>query len=160
MQAPPDSQPAAPAADTDEAFAVQAATAREEIVAEDQDRQWHGVPLQPWSEGRSRLLDALCAADVPMPSLATCDPLTFVNGYFSRAVKVLYLLHHQPQHWEPLRSRLLSVIEEWGVEHVPAATLEDKMLAVSFARKVEKAHHALMAVQRPSGRARGGASGN
>lgn len=160
--------PAAPAAelapDLDPEF-VQATTAaaeeREQTWTDDAGRTWHGVPLHPWSEERARLLDALCAADVPIPDLSTCDAITFVQGLFQRAVKLLYLMHHTPQELQAQRPRLLSVIDAWGVEHVPAAGIGEKKAAVQFALEVEGAHRKMQALRRPSRQGRrGDDSGN
>jgi hypothetical protein len=79
---------------------------------------------------------------------------------FPRAVKVLYLLHHEPQQWQALRPRLLTVIDAWGVQHVPAETFEEKKEAVMFALNVEGAHRRMQAMRRPDRRARGADSGN
>lgn len=151
---------AAPVAPEDEEYVQQQEAAREKVVAEDANREWNGVLLQPWTEGRSRLLDALCAIDVPLP-----DPdvglTAFVHGMLPWSVKVLYLLHHKPEDFERSRSRLLTVIEDWGVKNVaPTGAIEDKMEALQFATKVVNAHQKVMALHRPQRRGPGGESGN
>lgn len=150
----------APLAPEDETYVREAEEAREKVVQEDAAREWQGVPLKPWSEGRARLLDALCAADVPVPEgVAECSAEVFVQALFPRAVKLLYLMHHEPEDWERLRPRLLSVIDAWGVVHVPAETIQDKAEAVRLMLAVEKAHKQVMAMQRPR-RVKGDAEGN
>lgn len=149
----------APLAPEDETYVREAEEAREKIVQEDAAREWLGVPLKPWSEGRARLLDALCAADVPVPDVEDCSAEVFVLALFPRAVKLLYLMHHEPEDWEHLRPRLLSVIDAWGVVHVPAATWEEKYEAVKHMIRVENAHKKVMAMQRPR-RVKGDAEGN
>jgi hypothetical protein len=159
---PPAAPELAPELDPDFVQATTAAAEeREQAWTEDAGRTWHGVLLHPWSEERARLLDALCAADVPIPDLSTCDPVTFVQGLFPRAVKLLFLMHHSPQELQALRPRLLSVIDAWGVEHVPAADIGEKKLAVAFALQVEGAHRKMQALRRPSRQSRrGDDSGN
>lgn len=151
---------AAPLDDETQRIVREEEEARETLWREDADRTWRGALLHPWSEERARLLDALCAADVPAPDLASCGPMEFVHGMFPRAVKVLYLLHHEPQQWQALRPRLLTVIDAWGVQHVPAETFEEKQAAVMFALNVEGAHRRMQAMRRPDRRARGADSGN
>lgn len=143
----------------DAALEQRAAVEREAIVDQELDLQWRGTALRPWSQERARLLDALCAADVPAPDLDSCDDETFFHGAFPRAVKVLYLMHHVPEDWQPLRSRLLAVIDAWGLEHVPGDTIEQKAAAVLFTGRVERAHRKLIAVPRPTSQ-RGGRAGN
>ena len=151
---------AAPLDDETQRIVREEEEARETLWREDAARTWRGAMLHPWSEERARLLDALCAADVPPPDLASCGPIEFVHGLFPRAVKVLYLLHHEPQEFQALRPRLLTVIDAWGVEHVPAETFAEKQAAVTFALQVEGAHRRMQAMRRPDRRARGGDSGN
>lgn len=154
---PPAAPELAPELDPELATDIQAAAeAREQTWTDDAGRAWHGVPLHPWSEERARLLDALCAADVPIPDLASCDAVTFVQGLFPRAVKLLFLMHHTPEELQSLRPRLLRVIDAWGVEHVPAADLGDKKAAVAFALEVEGAHRKMQAMRRPSRQGRRG----
>lgn len=146
----------------------EATVAREAVVQEDANRTWHGVQLRPWSQERQCLLDALCAADVPMPDPGISDNLAWYLGQFPWAMKVLYLAHHEPADWERLRPRLLSVITKWAFAdyipadldenerkafepsrtHVPAETLDDKIEAVNFAWKMVKAHEQVMALRR------------
>lgn len=151
---------AAPLDDATQQIIQEAEQERETLWNADADLTWHGALLHPWSEERARLLDALCAADVPAPDLASCGPLEFVHGLFGRAVKLLYLMHHEPQEFQYLRPRLLTVIDAWGVEHVPAETFEEKQAAVMFALNVENAHRKMQALRRPDRRARGADSGN
>ncbi len=140
----------------DSAVEQAAEQAREKIVQEDANREWNGTALQPWSEERARLLEALCAADVPLPDAESCSNVTFYHGMFPRAVKLLYLMHHDPEDWRPLRSRLLTVIDQWGIEMVAGSSIAEKRDAVHFMIQVESAHRDLMAVRRSTG----GRSGN
>lgn len=135
---------------------IAAEEAREQIVTEDANRTWNGSTLHPWSEERARLLEALCAADVPLPDVESCSDVTFYHGMFPRAVKLLYLMHHDPEDWRPLRSRLLTVIDQWGIQMVPGSTIAEKRDAVHFMIRIETAHRDLMAVRRSTG----GRSGN
>lgn len=138
----------------DAAYQAEQEQKREEVYAQAENLTWNGVALEPWSEGRQRLLDHLCALDVPLPGgLADMPERQFVEVLFPRAVKLLFLLHHRPEQFLHLRPKLIGVIEEWGVEHVPAATYEDKVMAVQFLIRVQSAHNALHAMVRP-GKAR------
>ena len=161
MLPPPDSPDPATVEQTAEA-------AREAAVQEDANRAWHGVQLKPWSEERQCLLDALCAADVPLPDVGSCNDVTFYHGMFPWAVKALYLAHHDPADWERQRPRLLSIISQWGfADHVPAwlsaderrsfqperanvpgGTLEEKAAAVNFVWDMVNAHKKVMALRR------------
>lgn len=157
--APPDSPD--PSIEASAKMEATAEAERERIVADDAHRTWHGVQLQPWSEERQCLLDALCAADVPLPDINACTDISFYHGMFPWAVKALYLAHHEPSDWERLRPRLLSVISQWGfadrdpalspsapVQNVPAETLEDKAAAVNFVWTMVNAHQQVMALRR------------
>jgi len=172
--APPDSPEAVTAIEQS------AAAAREAVVQEDANRLWHGVQLKPWSEERQCLLDALCAADVPLPDIGSCSDVTFYHGMFPWAVKALYLAHHDPADWERQRPRLLSVISQWGfADHIPAwieddgrktfqpertnvpgGTLEEKAAAVNFVWDMINAHKQVMAMRRVKRMGRGGDEGN
>jgi len=153
---PAPKQPEMQLAPDDAAAEIAAEEAREKIVTEDANRIWNGATLHPWSEERARLLEALCAADVPLPDVESCSDVTFFHGMFPRAVKVLYLMHHDPEDWRPLRSRLLTVIDQWGIQMVPGSTIAEKRDAVHFMIRIETAHRDLMAVRRSNG----GRSGN
>lgn len=144
--------------DADRQYALDAERAREDLVARVKDLSWQGAPLLPWSEERARLLDALCAADIPAPDLASCDETTFIHGAFPRAVKILYLSLHQPEEWQAQRPRLLAVIDRWGVMHVPGASVADKIAALNITLTIERAHLAVQVMYQP--RASGGHSGN
>ena len=144
-----------------------AAAAREAVVQEDADRTWHGVKLKPWSQERHCLLDALCAADVPLPD-PSISPASWYHGMFPWAMKALYLAHHEPSDWERLRPRLLSEITRWafadyvpdGLDaeelknfqptraNVPGETLDDKAAAVGFVFAMVNAHEKVMAMRR------------
>lgn len=161
MTAPPES------ADEPVVIEKAAAAAREAVVQEDATRTWHGVQLKPWSQERQCLLDALCAADVPMPD-PSVDAVTYYQGLFPWAMKVLYLAHHEPADWERQRPRLLALITQWafadyipawleGEErkafkptrcNVPGETIEEKIAAVNFADKMVSAHQKVMALRR------------
>ena len=123
-------------------------TTRETALEADAARAWQGTPLHPWSEGRRRLLDQLCAVDVPMPHLASCDGYTFIQGYFPRAVKALYIAHHDETHLLLNRSQLLRLIESWGLSHVPDEPWDAKQAAVNFVLEMEEAHRQFIALQR------------
>lgn len=152
---------AAPVAPEDEEYMQQAEAAREKTVQEDANREWKGVLLQPWSEGRARLLEALCAIDVPLPVYGEVSMTAYLHGMFPWAVKVLFLLHHKPEDFERSRARLLTVIEDWGVKHVACnGEVEEKMEAVQFATAVVNAHQQVMAMHRPQRRGPGGTEGN
>ena len=158
----------------------EASKERQLIVQEDADRTWHGVKLQPWSQERQCLLDSLCAADVPLPAADVCDHVAFYKGYFTWAVKALYLAHHVPADWERLRPRLLSIIPQWGFadyipadldeeerktftpirSNVPGETLADKMAAVDFVFKMTTDHEKVMVVRRVKRMGVGVESGN
>ena len=136
-----------------------AAAERQKVLDADAARSWRGTLLKPWSAERARLLDALCAADVPMPDLTGCDNVRFYEAYFPRAVKALYLAHHEPRDWEPHRSRLLSLIDAWGAEHVPVTVeidddnmprdrFADKVAAVEFVLEMEFAYRKVQALLR------------
>jgi hypothetical protein len=153
-------QMAEPIDDETQRIMREAEEEREQAWSEDAARTWHGTLLHPWSEERARLLDALCVIDVPIPDLATCSELAFIHGMFPRAVKLLYLMHHEAHELLADRARLILLIEKWGVEHVPASTLAEKSDAVMFALKVERAHRKMQAMRRPDRRAGGGDSGN
>lgn len=143
----------------DRQYAADAERAREDLVQKVKNLEWRGQPLLPWSEERARLLDALCAADIPAPDLESCDPATFFHGAFPRAIKVLYLALHQPEEWQPHRARLLVIIDQWGIENVPAADITDKIAAVQLTLMIERAHRAVLAMHRPN-RGRGVDLGN
>lgn len=156
---------------------AKAETVREQIVAEDANRTWHGLPLKPWSEERQLLLDRLTASDIPLPDATTCDDVSFYNGMFSWAVKALYLALHEPRDWDPLRPRLITHIEAWGLadhipagmteqqlksfvperQNVPCGTIAEKAEAVNLVANMVNAHHKVMAMRRVR-RMRGGAS--
>lgn len=160
------------------ALEAQAEGEREKVVEEDATRTWHGLPLQPWSEERQRLLDRLTAADIPLPDTSTCDDITFYHGMFGWAVKALYLALHEPRDWEPLRPRLLAHIEAWSAaEHIPAGlderelkafvperlnvpgdTLGEKAAAVNLVVTMVNAHRKIMALRRTMRRTRGTAA--
>lgn len=123
-------------------------TARETALEADAARAWQGTPLQPWSEGRRRLLDQLCAADVPMPHLASASGYTFIQGYFPRAVKALYIAHHKDDYLLKYRSQLLGLSESWGLTNVPDEPWEAKQAAVNFVLEMEEAHRQFIALQR------------
>ena len=160
----------APADSSDEDPAIieqTAAAAREAVVQEDANRAWHGVQLRPWSQERQCLLDALCAADVPMPD-PSVDAVSFYHGMFPWAIKALYLALHEPADWERHRPRLLALITQWafadyipadleGEErkafiptrtNVPGETIDDKIAAVNFVDKMVSAHQKVMALRR------------
>lgn len=158
--APPDSP-------EDLEFEAAASRARETVVQEDANRTWHGVQLKPWSQERQCLLDALCAADVPLPD-PSVDAVTFYQGMFPWAMKALYLAHHEPADWERLRPRLLSAIPQWAYAdyiprdldaeerklyqptrtNVPGENLDEKIAAVNFVDKMVAAHQNVMALRR------------
>jgi hypothetical protein len=160
MLPPPDTHDPAPE--------QSAEAAREAVVQADANRTWHGVQLKPWSEERQCLLDALCAADVPLPDVGTCNDVTFYHGMFPWAVKALYLAHHEPSDWERQRPRLLFIISQWGFAgyvpdwlsdeerrtyqperaNVPGETLEEKAAAVNFVWEMVNAHKKVMALRR------------
>jgi hypothetical protein len=147
---------------------AEASVAREKVVADDADRMWFGEKLQPWSEERQRLLDALTASDVPGPDADVVDDVAFYAGRFQWAVKALYLAHHRPKDWDPVRSRLLSVIDTWGCAdyvpqgltrderrayvperlNVPGDTIAEKAAAVNFVWEMTQAHKRVMAIRR------------
>lgn len=151
-------------------IAREAAAKREKVVEEDSMRCWLDEPLKPWSEERQRLLDALCAADIPMPQLGDTDDVTFYMGRFPWAVKVLYLATHEPDDWEPHRARLLRVIHVWGLSdyvpghlspeelktykptrvNVPGDDIAQKAEAVNFAWRLTQAYRDVQALRRPS----------
>lgn len=154
-----------------------AEAAREKVVADDANRTWFGIPLKPWSEERQLLLDRLTAADIPLPDTSACDDVSFYHGMFAWAVKALYLALHEPRDWEPLRPRLISHIEAWGIadhipagmneqelkrfvperQNVPCGTIAEKAAAVNFVANMVNAHHKVMAMRRVR-RMRGGAA--
>jgi hypothetical protein len=140
---PPSDTPADPLAPPHDSAAE-----RQKVLDADASRTWRGAVLKPWSAERARLLDALCAADVPMPDFASVDNIRFYEAYFARAVKALYLAHHEPRDWEPHRSRLLSVIDTWGVEHVPGDDIKEKVEAVEFVLEMEMAYQKVRAILR------------
>lgn len=134
----------------DEAYQAEQEQQREQVYADAENLAWNGVALEAWSEGRQRLLDHLCAVDVPLPGgLSELPMQEFVDALFPRAVKMLFLLHHTPEQFLHLRPKLIAVIEDWGTKHVPAATFEDKVMAVQFLIRVQSAHNKLQAMVRP-----------
>ena len=157
-----------------------AALKRETVFRAMHERQWRGVPLQPWSKERDTLFARLVEMDLPGESLdglpgmvalyeveSAKDPkfspleqIIDVSLYLSSAAKLLWLALHDEGEILRLRTRpqlFLSTVDKWSAENITDAEVFDACL---LAAKIKNEWKQFRPMYRPSGRTGNADSGN
>lgn len=175
-----------PLSDTD--FAAQATQERSDTLQQDTAGYvWHKQVLQPYSPRRELLFQLISRQMGTLPEYERCSTLesmALVEEYAEKRVAefpdiaaqqcinwalflpetalTLYLVHHEPAAWAPLRADIpqwIEVIMLWAEENI----LFDEMEAAArLALRIRTAHLQFIAIPRPerSGGKTGAAAGN
>lgn len=103
-----------------------------------QERALVEVPLRPYKRSIEDLWHRLCEMDVPLPQGAYSENL---DAFASAAIKLLFLLTHEPEDYRELRAepgRFLEVIDTWADDNVPR---EKTINAVTLALSIHNAEY-------------------
>lgn len=101
-------------------------------------RVLESYPLLPYKRSVEDLWHRLCELDVPLPYGVITGNLDAFGG---PAVKLLYLLSHEPHEYRHLRpdpGLFIEAIDAWGEENVPR---EKTVEAVTLALSIHNAAH-------------------
>lgn len=99
---------------------------------------WTEYELRSYERSVEDLWHRLCEADVPLPF---ADVMKNLDAFGSCAVKMLYLLSHEPWQYRHLRAdtpKFIEAIEQWGDECVPRSKTID---AVTLALLIHNQAH-------------------
>lgn len=101
--------------------------------------EWEHYELREYKRSVEDLWHRLCEADAPIP---LADALGNLDAFAGHAIKMLYLLSHEPWQYRHLRADtplFLEAVEQWGEVNVPR---ERTVAAVTLALKIHNAAHA------------------